>query len=148
MSEGLATDVVPTRPTFLENWNARHLARYAEQVASGGHDDACEQRERSSLCHCSKRRRERDGKIDLPSLSFYAPTCDGCNQEVEFDGDGFSCPRCSVSWDRHATDGDKADHFTDDHGPSPFGGEQFGERLLVVVRRDNTPALPASAATE
>lgn len=129
-----------TKPhTFLENWKARHLARYAEEVVNGGHDQDCEQRERSSLCHCSKRRRERHSKTALPELWFHAPTCGGCHEDVEFDGDGFDCPRCSVSWDRHATDGDQADRFTDDHGPGPFGGEQFGERLLTVVQRDNTP---------
>ena len=125
--------------TFLENWNARHLTRYTEQVERGEHDHDCEQRERSSLCHCSKRRREREGKTTLPMIEFAYPTCSGCRNEVDHDGDNFTCPTCRVVWDRHATDGDTAYEFTDEHGDA-FGGEQFGERLIVLYH--TRPARP------
>lgn len=118
----------------LGDYQQRRLDRYGEELARGLHDDDCEARERSSLCHCSKRRREREGKTELPELWFYAPVCGGCDQEVEFDGDGFDCPRCHVSWGRDANDGDKADEWTDDYG-SDIGGEQWGERLLVLALR-------------
>lgn len=122
--------------SFMANWNMRHFKEYVKEVDKGHHDDLCEQRERSSLCHCSKRRRERDGKTDLPTIWFPAPVCNGCGHDVEFDGDGFSCNTCKVSWDRHASEGDKADFFTDDYGdPSQFGGEQFGERLIVLASK-------------
>lgn len=120
----------------LESWNARHFQRYLQQVEQGLHDDACEQRERSSLCHCSKRKRLSEGKTELPEIYFPPPTCGGCGADVEFDGDGFNCPDCKVSWSSRVTDGDKADHFTDDHGDEPFGGEQFGERLIVLATKE------------
>ena len=120
--------------TFLEDWNARHLARYREEYAAGKHDVRCEQRERSGICHCSKRRREAEGKTELPALFFDSPWCDGCNEHVEHDGDSFTCPTCRVSWSTSATDGDRADHFTDDYSrDGSFGGEQFGKRLAEIV---------------
>lgn len=120
---------------FLADWNARHLARYAEQVERGEHDSDCEQRVRSSLCHCSKRKREREGKTHLPTITFHTPTCGDCYGSLSFDGDVWECATCRVVWDANATDGDQADRFTDDHGDEQFGGEQFGERLLGLVNR-------------
>lgn len=117
----------------LANWNAQHLERYIDQLQQGEHDHDCEQRERFSLCHCSKRQRERDGKTELPTIEFAYPTCSGCHQEVDHDGDRFWCPRCKASWRSGAGDGDTADTFTDDHGPGLFGGEQFGERLIILA---------------
>ena len=124
--------------SILEDWNAKHLERYREQVAAGEHDAECEQRERSSLCHCHKRKREVAGLTELPMLTFPAPFCDTCLNEVEYDGDGCDCRTCRASWDKYASDGDHADQWTDDHGPQdhpdiPWGGEQFGERLYEIV---------------
>jgi len=119
----------------LLKWNAQKVERYREQFELGLHDTSCEQRERSSLCHCSKRRREAEGKTEFPEIYFPPPYCGGCDQDVEFDGDGFACPRCKVSWDRNVTEGDKADEWTDDFGDD-IGGEQFGERLLALINQE------------
>lgn len=45
--------------------------------------------------------------MSLPHLVMPAPYCSRCGREVEWD-DGWSCVRCDVFWDRHATDGDVA----------------------------------------
>lgn len=118
--------------SFMEDWNARHLERYTNQVKVGQHDAACEQRERSSLCHCSKRRREAMGRTTLPTIAFPSPCCSVCETDVEFDGDGFDCPTCSASWDRNASDGSQADTWTDDYGED-IGGERWGRRLLDLI---------------
>lgn len=116
--------------SILEDWNMRHFERYLEQVARGEHDRHCEQRERSSLCHCHKRKRESEGKTELPTILFPPPECTGCGKDVEFAGDNFTCPTCAASWDENATDGDAAATWIDDHGTGPWGGEQFGQRLI------------------
>jgi hypothetical protein len=116
----------------LVSWNAQHLDRYADALARGLHDDDCEQRERSSLCHCSKRRRELNGKTEPPQIEFTYPVCTGCRQEVEGDGDSFACPRCCVSWSARASDGDRGE-FNDDYGPAVDPGERCGRRLVDLV---------------
>ncbi|GAA4915631.1 hypothetical protein [Nesterenkonia rhizosphaerae] len=103
-----------TMNDFLERVRAEHDA----EVAKGLHDQDCEHStsEGFLLCHCSKRRREAEGRTALPTLSWNYPTCTGCWEEVSHDGDSFRCQRCKVSWSSDATDGDTADHFDDDYG--------------------------------
>lgn len=118
--------------TVLENWNARHFDNYAKQHAAGQHDTECEQRERSSLCHCSKRRRVANGFTEPPKddLYFPPPGCPHCAGELDYDGDLWSCVKCRLSWDR-AGDARSA-RFDDEYGDD-FGGERFGRRLLDLV---------------
>lgn len=118
----------------IENWNARKLDRFREALDLELHDEECEQRERSSLCHCSKRRREAAGFTEPPHIEFHAPCCGRCGNEVHFDADYFRCDTCSTTWSTRASDGDRGT-FNDDHGaPENFGGEQFGRRLVEIVR--------------
>lgn len=114
----------------LENWNAQKLDRYAEALALGLHDHECEQRERSSLCHCSKRRREAKGLTTPPAIWHHSPTCGQCHNEVTWD-DGWRCYTCAVQWDTAAGDGDTGE-FIDDYGDD-IGGDRWGERLIVLV---------------
>lgn len=123
----------------LKDWNLRHFDHYCDQLARGLHDDQCEQQERSSLCHCSKRRREAAGKTELPTLEFSMPICSGCGEECDHDGDRLVCPRCQVAWSsRKQGDLDPADHFTDDYGDLKVR-EQFGKRLIVLATEENEP---------
>ncbi|NUS02035.1 MAG: hypothetical protein HOV97_05670 [Nonomuraea sp.] len=122
--------------TLIDDWNKQHVQTYLQQYEMGLHDIDCEQRERSYICHCSKRKREAEGKTTLPQIYFTMPICDGCNKEVDHDGDNFFCPRCKVAWVGHTGDGDQADHFIDDYGTEDFGGEQFGERLIALAVRE------------
>lgn len=80
------------------------------------HDEQCERLSTFFLCHCAKRARLNSGNgTELPQLWVSYPVCSGCHQEVEHDGDVFTCPRCHVAWREYAGDGDAADHFTDDY---------------------------------
>lgn len=121
--------------TSLENWNAQRLDRYAKAHAEGMHDSKCEQRERSSLCHCSKRRREARGLTTPPAedLYFPPPDCPSCGGDLEFDGDGFTCPTCALSWDSNGT-GSSA-KFDDEYGDD-IGGERWGRRLVDLVSEE------------
>lgn len=116
---------------FLEDWNMRHFDRYCEQLAAGEHDHECEQRERSGICHCQKRRRLAEGRTEPPTLIYEAPTCNGCWKSASHDGDGWVCHRCGVDFDGY----DEPGRWNDDYGPEPFGGEQFGERLIVLASK-------------
>lgn len=89
------------------------IKAHEEAVARGEHDEHCEWRPAGFyICHCSKRRRERAGYTTPPGeLIHQMPLCPRCDQEVDHDGDNFTCPRCCVYWDR-AGDAD----FYDDHG--------------------------------
>lgn len=64
-----ACDSIPTlRSWWKENWNARNLDRYANELESGHHDQRCEQRERFGLCGCRERKRLAAGRITPPTL--------------------------------------------------------------------------------
>ena len=118
----------------LVNWNAQELERFAEAMLLDLHDEQCEQRERSSLCHCSKRRREAEGFTEPPMIYFQDPVCGHCGGVVGSDGDNWACPRCKVAWPMRAGDGDRGE-FLDEYGDD-IGGEQFGDRLVDLVRGD------------
>lgn len=103
---------------ILERMRLRSLERHAEQVAKGEHDGQCEWSEEENfwLCNCSKRRREAEGFTTPPTedLYFPPPDCPKCDGELDFDGDGFRCYRCHLSW---SSDGlGSSAQFTDDHG--------------------------------
>jgi hypothetical protein len=93
-----------------------HLNReHNREVAAGKHDPECEWRDEGHhLCHCSKRQREAEGFLVPPTLTRSYPTCDNCDQEVEFD-DGWVCRRCHVRWSYDVRE-DAPGEFTDDHG--------------------------------
>jgi hypothetical protein len=95
------------------------LARnYEAAVQRGEHDDQCEYSVAGQffLCHCSKRRREAEGIIEVPTdnLYFAPPDCTRCGRTVTFDGDGYECGHCRLAWDSEGF-GDSA-RFLDDHG--------------------------------
>lgn len=105
----------------------RAMKAHAEEVAAGKHDDQCEYTSHPYICHCSKRRRIAAGFTEPPGeLIWEYPTCPRCNETVEGDGDGFTCPQCCCSW---PLDGKKAE-FYDDYGdvfaePTCTGGVQL-----------------------
>lgn len=113
--------------SIWENLEER-LARWKTQ----SHDQLCEQQERSFICHCRKRARIARGLTELPNedLYFPPPDCPVCDGDLEFDGDGFTCPTCSLSWDSSGSA--SSVQFTDDHGDN-FGGEQFGRLLRAIA---------------
>lgn len=97
----------------LDRLHARIEAEYDSELARGEHDETCESRERSRICHCAKRRREATGHTTPPGeLIHQAPLCPRCMGEVHVDADGFECRPCSASW---GFDGIEAS-FTDDYG--------------------------------
>lgn len=115
----------------LEDWNAQKIDRYREALELGRHDEECEQRERSSLCHCSKRRREARGLTTPPEIWHRAPQCGGCRDDLSYDGDQWHCRRCATAWDIEAEDF-SAGTFTDDYGDD-IGGERLGRRMLDIA---------------
>lgn len=115
---------------FFDRLDAKHRQRFVADLAAGLHDDACEQRERSYICHCAYRRRIAAGRTTPPTITFPAPECSE-GHELDFDGDTFTCSECSVDWCARATEGDQGEFY--DHYGEQFGGEQFGARLIEVV---------------
>lgn len=116
-------------------WNNPQMRadEFAKQVDAGRHDHECEQQERSWLCNCAKRRRLAAGPTELPTedLYFPPPDCPVCAGDLEFDGDGFTCPKCHLAWNSSGTA--SSVHFTDEYGTN-FGGEQFGRLMRDVLR--------------
>ena len=112
------------------------LARYKDQLEKGQHDHRCEQRERSFICHCRKRRRVARGLTTVPAedLYFPPPSCPSCGADVHHDGDGWRCDPCSLSWNS-AGDAWSAE-FIDEYGE--LDGEQFGCRMAEVIRKGGT----------
>lgn len=95
-------------------FDKRAAEAHAAAVARGEHDDSCEYLAVRGfyLCGCSKRRREAKGLTKPPELEFVPPICLGCEEDAEVDADGFTCSRCSTSWDFNGRNGD----FYDDYG--------------------------------
>lgn len=86
---------------------------HAESVARGEHDTQCEYRPKFYICHCSKRRRIAAGHTEPPGeLLWQYPICQRCNEEVDHDGDNYTCPRCCCWWD----DKGMTATFYDDYG--------------------------------
>lgn len=99
--------------TSLDAFIARIEDHHAREVAAGKHDNECESRPNSRLCHCAKRRREASGFTELPGeLIHQAPMCPRCYNDVDFDGDGWACQECSVSWSENGLTA----AWTDDYG--------------------------------
>ena len=111
-----------TSPLNFAEWDARATAHHQEEVTQGLHDDACEYGHRDArgatlrLCHCSKRRREREGFTTPPEedLEWQMPLCPRCREEVVHDGDRFCCYGCCLSWNEKGA-GTSAT-FIDDYG--------------------------------
>lgn len=102
--------------TQLDDFWQRIKTRHAEEVEAGAHDAECEWRAAGHyLCNCAARKRIANGVTTAPRLSYNYPTCEGCWQEVEHDGDCFFCPRCHVHWT--SDNEERPGEFTDDHGP-------------------------------
>lgn len=104
-----------------QDWQDRVMAAHAKEVAKGLHDDECEYGRKLKLtvlmlCHCSKRRREREGFTTPPDedLYFASPDCTRCHTMLEHDGDGWRCHKCSLSWDSNGLG--HTCSFTDDYG--------------------------------
>lgn len=99
----------------LDTFFERVLERHAESVARGEHDDQCEYGPGFYLCHCSKRRREASGFTVAPTeeLYFPPPACPHCDEDLEFDGDGWTCGKCPLRWDSSGSGGAA---FTDEYG--------------------------------
>jgi hypothetical protein len=97
----------------LTDYKQRVIESHAEALARGEHDDLCEWHPDGFwVCNCSKRARERAGKTTPPGeLIHQMSICPGCDEEVDHDGDGFTCPRCKCDWDER---GDA--HFYDNYG--------------------------------
>lgn len=113
---------------------AERLAKWTERRMAGGHDERCEQRERSYICHCRKRARIARGLVTPPDedLHFPPPSCPTCYGDLDTDGDAWTCGACSLSWDM---DGSASSaEFTDDYG-SDFGGEQWGDLMRDLARQ-------------
>lgn len=115
-------------------WNAQRLDRYVDQLAGDMHDADCEQRERSSPCHCSKRRREARGLVKPPEgeLCFPPPDCLSCSEELDFDGDSWTCRDCALTW---GANGQGPAEFFDVYGDD-IGGDRWGRRMLDLARED------------
>lgn len=80
------------------------------------HDEQCERDESGyRVCHCEKRERLARGVTELPELIIQNPICNNCYKETWHDGDCYRCDNCHVAWSTDASDGDKADQFTDDY---------------------------------
>lgn len=104
-----------TANDLMDKIIGRSAARHTAEVLRGEHDDACEWTIRSRVCHCHKRKREKDGFTEPPEIWFPSPVCGHCCRELAHDGDSWNCEQCQVTWDSHAGDGDTGT-FTDDHG--------------------------------
>jgi hypothetical protein len=98
----------------LEDFTTGIRTRHESEVADGLHDDRCEWRPNGHfICNCAKRRRLAAGSVEPPGdLEFPPPTCSHCYRDLEYDGDGWDCEHCHVSWNRDGTHA----RFTDDHG--------------------------------
>ena len=109
-------------PNPVEKWHEQSMENYAEQVRRGEHDEHCEYGPRTlderrvflGLCHCAKRRREQEGFTTPPGPVIHnSPSCPRCYRDLDYDGDGWGCAHCHVSW---RNDGDDKGEFTDDYG--------------------------------
>lgn len=98
----------------MQEFAERAAKSHAESVARGEHDDRCEYLAEPGfyLCNCSKRSREARGFTTPPELEHQYPICLGCEEEVDHDGDCFTCPRCAVNWPTSNGPGE----FYDDYG--------------------------------
>lgn len=122
---------------LVAEWCERVAADHRASVERGEHDEKCEfDAQGFLLCHCSKRRREAAGFIEPPTddLYFPPPDCPHCTEDLHHDGDGWSCDKCSLSWESNGS-GDSA-HFTD----------TFGDDLAGDAERWRSSQKPVEAA--
>ena len=57
-----------------------------------------------------------------PTLTKSYPTCDGCDLEVESDGDGWLCPRCRVHWDYETREDEPGNWLDEDESEEGSDG--------------------------
>lgn len=100
--------------SVMERFKAQAIESYRQALERGEHDGQCEWRPSGFyVCNCSKRAREARGFTEPPgALIFQMPICPGCYEEVQHDGDSYTCPRCCVDWDKSGV----VASFYDDHG--------------------------------
>ncbi|GAA0638032.1 hypothetical protein GCM10010174_69830 [Kutzneria viridogrisea] len=103
----------------LEDYAERCRQAHAAEVERGEHDAKCEYGKTDRhgsvlwLCHCSMRRRHAAGHTEPPGeLEWQNPICPRCSEEVELDGDSWTCPRCRCVWDS----GGREAEFYDEYG--------------------------------
>jgi hypothetical protein len=91
------------------------IESHRRSLERGEHDPQCEWRPTGFfLCHCSKRAREQRGLTTPPGpLIYQMPICPTCYEEVEHDGDSYTCPRCYVAWDLSGQDATFQDEYGD-----------------------------------
>ena len=110
--------------TAFEDWWRPSVVRHEEAVARGEHDEQCEWRvievdgkavAMYSLCHCSKRRREKAGVTieEYGELYFPPPSCPKCDRDLDYE-DGWRCHPCRVHWKDHGSDAEFTDEYGDD----------------------------------
>jgi hypothetical protein len=131
-------------------WEQQCMEHHAKAVAKGFHDESCEYGTKLSngmlllLCHCSKRKREREGFTTTPDadLEWPPPACPRCYHDLNFDGDSLCCDRCSLSWDTNGRASSCT--FTDDYGDlltEPASSRTHHRRLPVLRRSALRPVL-------
>jgi hypothetical protein len=128
--------VVSTERDLFQSVRDRHNANIDR------HDEDCEwDPDGFFLCHCSKRAREARGLTKPPDLFVQYPICGECNESVDSDGDGFTCPRCSTFWPYRFADGDRGE-FTDEFGDDLAGQRDKHLAMQAEARRaeDNEAA--------
>jgi len=120
----------------MSEFGAYVIERWKQAYREGGHDDQCEQRERSFLCNCHKRKREQDGLVDMPTedLYFPPPICPSCERELWHDGDGWCCNTCALTWDSNGSA--SSVRRTDDNTDVLPASETFGRRLVDMMKED------------
>jgi hypothetical protein len=98
----------------MDKFKQRVIEDHAKAVERGEHDDQCEWRPYGFwVCNCSPRRRQAAGYTEPPgSLIYQAPLCPRCDNEVEHDGDTWTCYPCCVHWINEYGPAE----FFDDHG--------------------------------
>jgi hypothetical protein len=106
-------DVTVTGSPMDKFWSGV-FESHRQSLDRGEHDPQCEWRPTGFfLCNCSKRSRERRGLTKPPGpLIYQMPICPTCYEEVEHDGDSYTCPRCCVAWDERG----EVATFQDDYG--------------------------------
>lgn len=62
-----------------------------------------------------------------PTLAFRFPVCDGCDADVEHDGDGWVCPDCGTYWDTDSSEDTPGTSYAE------WSGEDVSGLPLIVM---------------
>lgn len=84
--------------TWFEEMRIKAHDQHDLEIIAHKHDEECEWDIEFRMCHCHRRKRLAEGKVEAPAMYYTSPICEGCGGTCSHNGDGFECYECKVDF--------------------------------------------------